>query len=166
MECDPQNEHAMLVVKYVRPARGGALRRDDARNLLRRTLQYHVVSGRLSLYGWAFLPSKVALLIAMPTPAPLSETLGNVFGYFTRRLNNRYHRTGAVFRTRFVKRVLTGPEEIEAALAKVHRLPDELALRPGGEEWSSASIYRAGVDDAITRRYLAPVPLDQQPYGI
>lgn len=160
---ETHTEHAMLVTKYVRPERGGALRRDDARNLLRRTLEYHAANGRLTLYAWAFLPSKVSLVIALPTPIPLALTVGDVFGYFTRRLNNRYRHTGAVFRTRFLKKVLSGPDEILAGIAAVHRMPvrKDLVYRPGAEPWSSEALYRMGTDDAITRRYVVPPELPE-----
>ena len=139
-------QHAVLITKHLRPERGGALRRDDARNLLRRTIEYHVNEGRLVIYAWNCLPSRTSLVIALPTPKPLADTVGDLYGYFTRRFNARYAKEGALFRTKFLKRVLTGADEIRAAIERVNRAPDEnhLAQRPGSEAWSSAVVGGAG----------------------
>lgn len=150
-----RHENAMLVTKYLRPDCGGVLRRDDARNLMRRALELHVANDNLTLLAWAFLPSKVTLLVQLPTPLPLGDTLAELFGYYTRRFNVRYQRRGALFRTKFVKKVCTGPAEIERAIRRMHVAVDTMSHRPrpGEEPWSSASVYRNGTRDAITSRF-------------
>jgi len=151
-------QHAMLITKHLRPQRGGALRRDDARNLLRRTIEYHVSAKKLVVLAWVVTPCKVSMLIAMPTPRPITDALGELFGYYTRRFNARYNQEGSLFRVRFLKKMCSGAEEIRQAIERLHRIPEEMVLtgRPGSEAWSSADVYRQGVPDAITTVFHPP----------
>lgn len=156
---DAPGDRAMLVTKFLKKQRGGAMRREDARNLLRRTLESHTDRRGLVIYAWAFLPSKVVLLVKLPTAIPLAVSLGEVFGYYTRRFNARYRRSGAVFRTRFLKKVLLGEEEIERAIAHIHAQPADAEMRehPGAEPCSSRAAY-VGAMDGITTLYVPASP--------
>lgn len=158
MEHDGFDE-ALLVSKFLRPERGGALRRDDARNLLRRTMEVHAVRPSLLVHAWAFLPSRVDLVIGLPSPEPVADVLSDLFGYYTRRFNARYGKQGALFRSKFVKRLLVGGLAITEAIDRLHDAPAdaECRARPGAEPFSSAPFYRAGAPDLIVTPYLPAV---------
>ena len=153
--------HALWVTKHVRPAARGALRRDDARNLLRRTLESYVQRGEITVYAWAFLPARVELIVSPPQGRPLPPVMTDLFAYFTRRFNARYGRTGPLMRSRFVRRVLVGPQAIASAIEAVERLPSllELKRRSGGEPWGSGRSFGSRRrDDRVAMRKPGPVP--------
>jgi len=142
---------AVVITKFLNKKRGGALRRDDARNLLRRTLESQRARRGLVVHAWAFLPSKVVLLVQLPAQRPLATSLGELFGYYTRRFNARYRRSGPVFRARFLKSVLFSDEEILRAIARIHAMPAEHEVEEcaGAEPHCSRSVY-LGTPDRIT----------------
>jgi hypothetical protein len=153
-------ESALYIVKHLRPDHGGALRRDDARNLLRRTMETYVRRHGLRVHAWAFLPSRVEMVIGLPTAVPLQESLGDLFGYFTRRFNARYRRNGAVMRTKFVRRLLVGPASIHGGIVRVNAAAaaDDLVNEPGREPWSSVDSLHGGTSDRIVTRYVPGDP--------
>ena len=148
-------DHALWTSKLMRPDGGGALRRDDARNLLRRTLEYYVAHRRVRVWGWAMLPSRVELLLAVDDRSDAQSFLGEVFGYFTRRFNTRYDRSGPLMRSKFIDRVLVGSSAICEAIDTVHNAPSSLALPeyPGDEPRSSRLAYELQRDDGVTSLY-------------
>ncbi len=154
---------ALLVTKFLRADRGGLLRLDDARNLLRRSFELYRSTYDLRIHAWSFLPSRVDLVVGLPCEGTVKEALEKVFGYYTRRFNARYGKDGALFRTKFVKRLLVGQPAIAAAVERVSRMPETSRCRwePGRECWSSAGFYRLGREDRI----LTPLPGVARPWG-
>lgn len=156
---ESRSSHAVLITKYLRHTKGGALRRDDARNLLRRTLECYARKHRLELLAWGFLPSKMMLVVALPTRVPLQTILGELCGYYTRRFNARYGKEGPLFRTRFLKQIAVGPVEIREVIDQVHDAVREesMRMRPGAEPFSSIEAY-AGRPDTLTTLWRPPIP--------
>lgn len=148
-------DYALLLTKHLRPACGGALRRDDARNLLRRTIELHVVTYEMKVHAWAFHPSRVELLLGLPSARPVQASLAALFGYYTRRFNARYAETGPVFRTKYVKRILIGADAITNAIEAMHADVRAAALieKPGQEAFSSRRYYDGGAPDTIVTPY-------------
>jgi REP element-mobilizing transposase RayT len=148
MTTDP---YAVWISKTLRRDCSGALRRDDARNLMRRTLESAIVRYDVRLHAWAIMPSRVELVVALPTAAPLQQIIGDAFCYFTRRFNSRYRHKGPIFRSKFIKRVLASPESVRRAIDDVNRMPlkAELVRKPGAEAFGSADFYREGSPDTL-----------------
>ena len=85
---------------------------------------------------------------------------GELFGYYTRRFNARYGRTGPLFRTKFLRRVMIGPLAITDAIRRVHAFPknDGLVTEPGDEPWSSHACYEhGGRSDGVITLYAPTV---------
>lgn len=160
-------DHALWATKVLRPERGGALRRDDARNLLRRTLQAHAVRYSLRILAWSAEPSRVHLVLQLPLPRPASGVLGDLFGYYTRRFNARYRQGGALFRSKFLRRVVLGPLAVTDAIRRVHRAPfdADVVPRPGQEPWSSESCYDGAPHDGVVTLYV-PGELEERRPGL
>ena len=148
-------EHALWATKVLRPDRAGAFRRDDARNLLRRTLHAYVARHRLRIHAWSVQPSRVHIVLALPMERSVASLLGDLFGYYSRRFNARYGKKGALFRTKFLRRLLIGPLAIHDAIGRVHGAPAEsdVEVRPGQEAWSSRDCYEGGVHDGVVTLY-------------
>ena len=149
-------DHALWATKVFRPDRAGAMRRDDARNLLRRTLTSFSKRHSLRIHAWAVQPSRIHLVLQIPTGIALTPALASMFGYYTRRFNARYGKSGPVFRTKFLRRVIIGPLAITDAIRRVHRLPetDDIVVEAGEEPWSSAECYELGAKpDGIVTPY-------------
>ena len=147
-------EQALWATKVLRPERSGAMRRDDARNLLRRTLQAYVAKHSLVIHAWAVEPARIHLLAAMPPFLNVEELLGDLFGYYTRRFNTRYRKRGALFRTKFLTRTPLGVLAIIDAIRRVHTAPREHDRgKPGEEAWSSRGVYEGGPHDGIVTLY-------------
>lgn len=148
-------DYALLLTKHLRPDRGGALRRDDARNLLRRSIELHVLEHEMKIHAWAFHPSRIELLLSIPSSRPVQPTVAALFGYYTRRFNMRYGQTGPVFRTKFLKKILIGSDAIIGAIEAMHAGVRAAALleKPGQEAFSSRRFYDDGAADAILTPY-------------
>ncbi len=148
-------DYALLLTKHLRPARGGALRRDDARNLLRRTIELHVAQYEMKIHAWAFHPCRVELLLSIPSVRPVQASTAALFGYYTRRFNTRYGETGPLFRTKFVKRILIGSDAITSAIEGIHAGVRAAALleKAGQEAFSSRRFYDDGAADALLTPY-------------
>lgn len=148
-------DYALLLTKHLRPACGGALRRDDARNLLRRTIELHVITYEMKVHAWAFHPSRVELLLALPSARPIQASVSALFGYYTRRFNSRYRETGPVFRTKFVKKIVIGSDAITNAIEALHEEIRAASLleKPGQEAFSSRRYYDEGAVDTIVTPY-------------
>lgn len=153
-------DHALWATKVLRPESAGALRRDDARNLLRRTLTAYAAKHSLRFHAWAVQPSRIHLVVAIPMDVRLSDILASLFGYYTRRFNARYGKSGPVFRTKFLRRVMIGPLAITDAIRRVHALPraEGLTSLPGQEPWSSRECYEhGGQSDGVVTLYAPSV---------
>jgi len=153
-------DHALWATKVLRPDRAGSLRRDDARNLLRRTMTAYAVKYGLRFHAWSAVPSRIHMVIAIPVDITLTKVLGDLFGYYTRRFNARYGKEGPVFRTKFLRRVMIGPLAITDAIRRVHAMPRDLDLRsePGEEPWSSQPCYEhGGRSDGVITLYAPTV---------
>ena len=153
-------DHALWATKVLRPERAGSLRRDDARNLLRRTMTAYVAKHGLRFHAWAVMPSRIHVVVAIPMDLALTKVLGDLFGYYTRRFNARYGKEGPVFRTKFLRRVMIGPLAITEAIRRVHAMPRNEGLRsaPGEEPWSSHDCYEhGGRPDGVVTLYAPTV---------
>ena len=153
-------DHALWATKVMRPHSAGALRRDDARNLLRRTLVAYSSKYSLRFHAWAVQPSRIHLVIAIPTDRALSDVLASLFGYYTRRFNARYGKSGPVFRSKYLRRVMIGPLAITEAIRRVHALPraEGIKPQPGEEPWSSHDCYEhGGTSDGVVTLYAPQV---------
>lgn len=139
------------IQKTLRRDSSGAMRRDDARNLLRRTMEAMIERHGFTVYAWAMLPSKVELVLAMPKNIPVQQIVGDTFCYFTRRFNARYSRTGPLFRTKFLKRHLATTDAIVRTIREVNLAPvkRDLARKAGQEPYSSLDAYATGRPDGI-----------------
>ena len=149
-------DHALWATKVFRPDRAGAMRRDDARNLLRRTLTSFVKRHSLRIHAWSVQPSRIHLLLQIPPDVALTPALASMFAYYTRRFNARYRKSGPIFRTKFLRNVIIGPLAITEAIRRVHALPaaQDIVIQPGGEPWSSADCYELGAKlDGIVTPY-------------
>lgn len=149
-------DHALWATKVFRPDRAGAMRRDDARNLLRRTLTSFARRHSLRIHAWAVQPSRIHLMLQIPADITLTPVLASMFAYYTRRFNTRYGKSGPIFRTKFLRRVIIGPLAITDAIRRIHRLPasDDIVVGPGEEPWSSAECYELGAPpDGIVTPY-------------
>ena len=152
--------HALWVTKHVRPQLRGALRRDDARNLLRRTLESYARRDRLEVLAWAFLPARVELVITPPTEKTLPALMTDLFAYFTRRFNARYGTSGPIMRSRYTRRVLAGAEAITSAIEHVELLPSMLELKRRSEPWASGRSFGSRRrDDRAVLRVAGPTPI-------
>ena len=153
-------DHALWATKVLRPERAGSLRREDARNLLRRTMTAYVAKYDLRFHAWSVAPSRIHVVVAIPTDLALTKLLGELFGYYTRRFNARYGRGGPVFRTKFLRRVLIGPLAITDAIRRVHAVPRAEGIKPeaGDEPWSSHDCYEyGGRSDGVVTLYAPTV---------
>lgn len=139
-------DHALWATKVLRPERAGSLHRDDARNLLRRTLTAYVAKHGLRVHAWAAEPSRIHVVVAIPVDIALTDVLAELFAYYTRRYNARYGKLGPVFRTKFLRRVMIGPLAITDAIRRVHAAArsEEHKAAPGEEPWSSRNCYEHG----------------------
>ena len=149
-------DHALWATKVLRPSRAGAMRRDDARNLLRRALTFQVAKRGLHVYAWSVQPSRIHLLLQIPIEYALTPVLADLFTHYTRRFNARYGKKGPVFRSKFLRQVIAGPLAITEAIRRVHALPVNcgIALDPGDEPWSSESCYEiGGSSDGVVTLY-------------
>ena len=160
MSENESHGQALWVTKHVRPQARGALRRDDARNLLRRTLESYARRDRIKVLAWAFLPGRVELILTPPVEKPLSAVMTDLFAYYTRRFNARYGRSGPLMRTRYVRRTLVGPEAVASAIEHVERLPSRLELKRRSEPWASGRTFGARRrDDRVVLRAVGPPPI-------
>lgn len=94
------------------------------------------------VHGYALMPNHYHLLIES-THGNLSNAMANVSATFSRRLNNRFHWDGSVFRGRFHNRVVTTPEHWHHLLAYIHLNPLKARLVMSLEQsrWTSHAAY-------------------------
>lgn len=147
----------LWATKVLCPERAGAMRRDDARNLLRRTLAAFTAKHEITMFAWSVEPSRIHLVLAIPPGPPIEDLLGELFAHYTRRFNARYRRRGAVFRTKFLHRIPLGVLGVTDAIRRVHLAPGEDDRRlPGQEPWSSREVYEGGRHDGVVTLYEPP----------
>jgi len=147
------SERAVRITKHLRPGRRGFLRKEDSRNLLRRTLEYYVRTMGLVVYAWSVTVDRFEIIVALPAPVPLGKTLAAFFHHFGRRHRMRYrNKRGPMFRNRYLTRVLESEEEIWEEVCRLHAEAASLeaAARPGSEPFSSSRAW-LGVPDGVTQ---------------
>ncbi len=152
MVTDP---YAIWIAKTLRHGFKGAFRRDDARNLLRRTLESAVERHGFRIHAWAALPARVELVLTLPPGLSVQDVVGDTFCYYTRRFNARYGRSGPMFRSKFLKRVLASEESLRRTIREVNLAPVRAGLerKTGQEPFSSAGSYADGESDGLTTVY-------------
>ena len=94
------------------------------------------------VYGYALMPNHYHLLLGSPH-GNLSLAMAFISSSFSRRLNDRYHWDGSVFRGRYHNRVVTEPEHWHHLLAYIHLNPVKanLVMKLEQSRWTSHGAY-------------------------
>lgn len=152
-------EPTYLISKLVLARKPKIFRRDEARFLLRSVIQYYKAQHHFQLFGYCFLPDRVHLILQPGARAGLPRIMKDIWGNFSRRVNKRWNRRGAIMRSKYLKEELVGSDAVREALAVLHRLPSEEGFSDpaSGTPMSSANLYRRGLGDLFVDLYVSGV---------
>ena len=162
----PSLEHVFLVTKLVRTGMPRILIRDAARYLLRDTLVYYRDKHRYQSYGFCFLPDRAYLVISLPSESALTPAMKDVWRHFSRKVNKRWSRAGAILRSKYLAEVLRDPPSVRRALVYIHDQPilRGLAQPACRAPITSAGVYRKELGDRLVELYTTHESAQSQPY--
>lgn len=143
------------VTKFVLNGKPRIFRRDEARYLLRSVIIYYKAQHGFRVYGYCMLPDRVHLIIGVGSRVPLARIMKDIWGNYSRKVNARWKRKGAVLRSKYIKKELFAREDVRIALAKIHAAPTEQGLEvpASGTPVSSVLNYRKGLGDMLVDLY-------------
>lgn len=154
-KSEREDTGVFLTTKMVLAGKPKILNRDEARYLLRSVIIYYKSQQLFRVYGFCFLPDRAHLIIEPGNRADLSTIMKCIWGNFTRKVNARWSRKGAIMRTKYLRQQLETPRAVAEELVRLHQLPalKKLSEPACGSPYSSATNYRRGVGDLFVDLY-------------
>jgi REP element-mobilizing transposase RayT len=156
-EVGPPGLH--LVTKLVRAGSPKIFRRDEARYLFRSVVILNKARYGFRLYGYCLLPDRAVLLLRPRPGTDINEVMKGIWGGFSRRVNRRWSRHGAVMRSKFLNHAISDGAQAHQCLAWLHGLPVQhrMTETASGCPVTSSAAYRKGLGDLVVDLYRDPV---------
>ena len=124
-----------------------------------RLLSEHSARRSSKLFAYCLLPDHVYLCVETPSGEALSSLMHDLSLSYTRSVNKRYHRSGALFQERFHAHLVEKSSHLLPLTAYLHQYPVQLGLAQAVETsaYSSAAAYGLAEQSGAE----APVVVDE-----
>ena len=126
---------------------------DQDRDIYLEYLAHAAKLESVSIHGWCLLENQIDLLVSADSTTAISRMMSRVQGRYARAFNRIWHRSGSLWRKRFIHREVRKDSHLPSCFRHLDHLPviRKLAGKPEDWAWSSHNSLAHGRNAAFLK---------------